>query len=60
MPVTEADELARLTLPDLRRLLAGRGDLQLMQERLASLHELGRVLCRDYDGRAANLVEAAG
>lgn len=59
-PVTEPDYLSSMTLSDLKNILGGRGDLQLMAERLANLHELGRVLGRDYGGRAASLVEEAG
>lgn len=55
-----ADYLARLTLEDLKRMLGGEGQLQLLDRRRAILNELGRVLLESYSGRAAKLVEAAG
>jgi hypothetical protein len=59
IPVTEADYLAELTEGQLRRILGGTGELQLMGERAQILNEVGRFLLREYGGRAAALVEAA-
>jgi hypothetical protein len=59
VPVTDARYLSRLSLNDLNQLLGGRGRLQLMEERLKNLNELGRVLLSHYNGKAHKLVEAA-
>lgn len=60
VPVTDARYLSQLSLNDLNQILGGRGNLQLIEERLKNLNELGRVLLSDYDGKAYKLVEAAG
>lgn len=59
IPLTEASFLLSLTLEKLKELLAGAGVLQLMEERLRNLHELGRVLLDKYKGRASELVAAS-
>ncbi|SPD75960.1 conserved hypothetical protein [uncultured Desulfobacterium sp.] len=59
IPITEARYLSRLSLNDLNQLLGGRGRLQLMEERLKNLNELGRILLSHYDGKAHKLVQAA-
>jgi hypothetical protein len=48
-----------MTPEDLKRILAGRGCLQLMAERCRNLRELGRVLLDDYNGKASSLIEDA-
>jgi hypothetical protein len=60
IPLTDASFLASLTLKQLKDVLAGKGLLQLMKERLLNLQELGRVLLDKYNGRASELVAAAG
>ncbi len=59
IPITEADYLAELTQGQLRRVLDGTGELQLMAQRVQILNEVGHLLLREYGGRAAALVEAA-
>lgn len=59
IPINEASFLATLTLKQLRELMAGTGVLQLMEERLRNLQELGRVLLDKYHGRASDLVAAS-
>ena len=59
IPLTEASFLASLTSKQLRNVLAGTGVLQLMEERLRNLQELGRVLVDKYEGRASELVAAS-
>jgi len=54
-----ADTLARLSRDDLAAVFAGRGTLQLMDQRLAALRELGDRLRSDYEGKAHRLVESA-
>jgi hypothetical protein len=60
IPITDAGYLSGLSFYDLERILGGRGDLQLMDQRLSILHELGEVLIKEYAGQAHKLVEAAG
>ena len=60
IPITDASFLASLTLKQLKDVFAGTGVLQLMEERLCNLQELGRVLLEKYKGQASELVAAAG
>ncbi|MFC1896337.1 queuosine salvage family protein [Thermodesulfobacteriota bacterium] len=60
VPITRADFLRDLTLDGLRRILRGRGQLQLMERRCEALNELGRVLGERYGGSAAKFVDSAG
>ena len=57
---TDPSFLASLTRKQLNDLLAGTGVLQLMEERLRNLKELGRVLLEKYRGKASELVAVAG
>jgi hypothetical protein len=47
-------------LQKLKKILGGRGELQLLENRVKILNEMGRALVRDYDGQATKLVDAAG
>jgi len=60
VPLTDAFYLASLPRKQLEDILAGTGVLQLMEERLRNLQELGRVLVGKYRGHASELVAAAG
>lgn len=60
IPLWEAEYLTRLSLEELKHLLGGRGEIQLLENRLAALHELGHVLVTEYGGHANRLVESAG
>jgi len=60
IPVTKADYIADLSLDRLKQILGGRGELQLLEHRLAILNELGRLLAGEYGGNAHRLVESAG
>jgi len=60
IPLTDASFLATLTMKQLTDMFAGRGVLQLMEERLNNLQELGRVLLKKYKGQASELVAATG
>jgi hypothetical protein len=60
IPLDDASFLASLTIEKLRDVLAGTGVLQLMEERLRNLQELGRVLLDKCNGRASELTAAAG
>ncbi len=58
-PLDDAEYLARMSLNELRRILGGQGELQLLRERGKALNELGRVLLESYGGKAHRMVEAA-
>jgi putative queuosine salvage protein len=58
--VTSSAYLAKLSSGELKHILGGQGELQLMEPRVQILNELGQVLLKDYDGKAHKLVEAAG
>jgi hypothetical protein len=57
--ITRASYLAGLSLKELNDVLGGQGELQLQEERVQALNELGQVLLEDYSGEAYKLVEAA-
>jgi len=59
IPLKEATFLASLTRKDLKEVFAGKGVLQLEEQRLLNLQETGRVLLDKYSGRASELVAAA-
>jgi len=59
IPITRADYLAELPLGKLRTILGGNGELQLMEERVRILNELGAFLITKFNGEAKRLVEAA-
>lgn len=59
-PLINADYLATVSRRELKRVLTGRGELQLLDERVHNLNELGEVLLADYHGAAHHMVEAAG
>jgi hypothetical protein len=52
--------LAELSLSALKELLGGGGELQLLDQRVQNLNDLGKVLLEEYNGQASELVEAAG
>jgi hypothetical protein len=60
IPLADAEYLASLTLEQLKRILGGRGELQLVPERLQNLRALGKFLLREYDGHVSRLVQEAG
>jgi Protein of unknown function (DUF2419). len=58
-PFTNAKYLAKLSLKEFKKILGGKGDLQLLESRVQSLNQLGRMLMREYHGKAYALVEAS-
>ena len=58
-PLTRAEFLSALSLEELKDILGGRGTLQLLEQRLQNLNELGRFLLEEYAGEAYRLVETA-
>jgi hypothetical protein len=59
IPITEAEYLAQLSVGELKQVLGGQGQLQLMQQRAQILNEVGRVLLTRYEGKSRVLVESA-
>ncbi len=59
VPITRAEYLAGLSPGKLKQILTGRGELQLLGERVQILNELGLFLVEKYGGDACRLVEAA-
>ena len=59
IPITDANYLAELTLDKLKQVLGGNGELQLIEERVHILNELGEFLINKYNGDANKLVESA-
>lgn len=57
--ITDAHYLSELNLTTLKQILGGKGELQLMEERIRILNELGAFLICRYNGEANRLVEAA-
>jgi Queuosine salvage protein len=60
IPVTSSAYLANLSSGELKNILGGQGELQLMELRVQILNELGQVLIKEYAGNACKLVEAVG
>lgn len=60
IPLADVDYLAGLTPEDLKTILGGSGELQLIEQRTQSLNDLGQLLAREYQGSFTALVEAAG
>jgi hypothetical protein len=60
IPITMAGYLAEVSLDNLKGILGGRGELQLLEQRVKILNELGWRLLKYFDGEASKLVEAAG
>lgn len=60
IPITRADYLAELSTSKLRKVLGGQGELQLLEDRVQILNEVGQLLVEDHDGKAHQLVEVSG
>ncbi|XP_056696900.1 uncharacterized protein [Spinacia oleracea] len=54
----DADRLQKYTGPELREMLKWPRPLPLEDERVRLLHEVGRVLEKNFEGKASNLVES--
>lgn len=59
IPLTKADFLANISLEDLKRILSGQGELQLLSQRVGILRELGQNLLAEYHGQASEFLKAA-
>jgi hypothetical protein len=59
IPITDAHYLAEINLSTLKQVLGGNGELQLIDERVQILNELGAFLITKYNGAAHRFVEAA-
>jgi hypothetical protein len=60
IPLADAEYLASLTMEQFKRILGGRGEIQLVPERLQNLRALGKLLLGEYDGHASHLLQEAG
>ncbi|MBI3978378.1 MAG: hypothetical protein HY331_09350 [Chloroflexi bacterium] len=60
VPIWDADFLGALTRAGLADILRGDGEIPMLDERLANLHEAGAVLNARYGGRFTVAVEEAG
>jgi hypothetical protein len=60
IPILEAEYLADLSQDQLKYILEGSGEIQLLENRLTALNELGNILIEGYEGHAHRLVESAG
>lgn len=59
IPLDRAEFLAGLSLDGLKEILGGVRELQLLEQRVQNLNELGRALIGEYNGKASELVESA-
>jgi len=59
IPITKADYLSELSLDTLKQVLGGKGEFQLVEERVRILNELGKFFAKEFNGEAKRLVEAA-
>lgn len=59
VPILEASVLARVTLDDVANLLAGQGQIPLLEARHAHLVQIGNRLLETYGGRFSATIEAA-
>jgi len=57
--IIEPEYLIGLSLGTLKNILGGEGQLQLMEERVTILHQLGMLLAEEFNGKAYKLVEKA-
>ena len=57
-PLDDPTWLASLKIEDLEEILSGKGKLQLMEERVMALRELGTFFLDKWAGRPAKFVEA--
>ena len=60
IPITRGDYLAEFSIGKLRKVLGGQGELQLLEDRVQILNEVGQFLVQEHDGKAHQLVEAVG
>ncbi len=60
VPMDDAEFLTSLDTQGLQKIFGTEGRLQLLDERVGALNELGLLLLKKYQGRAAGIVEEAG
>jgi hypothetical protein len=58
-PLTDPAYLATITIGDLRKIFAGKGEIPMLGERLTNLQEAGQVLQERLQGDIVHLVEQA-
>ncbi len=59
-PITDAAFLREVNVADVKRVLDGEGVVPMLEERVAVLKEIGRVLEQRYGGSFANLLRKTG
>ena len=59
IPLDDPGYLASIRMADLEGILGGKGQLQLMDERLRAARELGSYLLKNWHGSPAKLVQAS-
>lgn len=60
VPLLEADWLASVSRQEMAHLLRGRGEIPMLDERVANACQVGQVLKGRWGGRFERMVEAAG
>ena len=60
VPFHDPGFLETLSFEEFKRILNGRGDLQLMEERHRILNDLGRIINREFGGDIKKIIDGAG
>jgi hypothetical protein len=60
IPITKAEYLAGVSSDNLKQILGGKGELQILEHRVHILNSLGEVLLGEYEGKPHRLVESSG
>lgn len=55
----QPQRMALLTLSDLRHIFRGRGEIPMLEQRLANAHQVGQVLLDSWEGDFTKMLEAA-
>ncbi|MGA3092291.1 MAG: queuosine salvage family protein [Terriglobales bacterium] len=58
VPILEGSYLARVTRPELERILAANIELPMLDEKMQILHQVGTTLTAKYGGRFSNFVKS--
>ena len=58
IPILDGNFLSEITRAELDKIFAGNIEMPMLDEKLAVLHDVGKVLSQKYDGRFHNFVHA--
>jgi len=58
VPFLDGNYLAKITRPELNNVFAGNIEMPMLDEKLAVLHQVGKVLAEKYDGRFHKFIRA--